>query len=74
VQIIELNSSSYLGYELKHTALHKVQRYDEAFEAFSIMFSKLDHGPDAQGQGKSHIPDVNWKVINPFSRAASAIH
>ncbi|KAG2151591.1 uncharacterized protein EDB93DRAFT_1249232 [Suillus bovinus] len=42
-KVIELNPSSYLGYEIKHVALHKAQRYGEAIEAFTIMFSKLDH-------------------------------
>jgi hypothetical protein len=59
VQVIELNPSSYLGYEVKHPALHKVQRYDEAIEAFNIMFSKLDQDPDAQRQSKSHITDMS---------------
>ncbi|KAG2346916.1 WD40 repeat-like protein [Suillus weaverae] len=44
--VIELNPSSYRGYELKHAALHGAQRYDEAIEAFHIMLSKLDDAPD----------------------------
>ncbi|KAG2346897.1 hypothetical protein BDR05DRAFT_756686, partial [Suillus weaverae] len=40
-KVIELNPSSYLGYDLKHTALHGAQRYDEAIQAFQIMMSKL---------------------------------
>ncbi|KAG2360568.1 hypothetical protein BDR07DRAFT_1412015 [Suillus spraguei] len=58
-KVIELNPSSYLGYEVKHVALHKAQRYDEAIETFSIMFSKLDHDPDAQRQSKLRITNVS---------------
>ncbi|KAG2148638.1 WD40-repeat-containing domain protein [Suillus bovinus] len=47
-KVIELNPSSHLGYELKHAALRKAQRYDDAFEAFTIMLSKLDDAPDQQ--------------------------
>jgi hypothetical protein len=58
VQVIELNPSSYVGYELKYTALHGALRYDEAFEAFKIMQSKLDDDPDAHMQSgiqNSHV-------------------
>ncbi|KAG2346437.1 hypothetical protein BDR05DRAFT_945992 [Suillus weaverae] len=65
-KVIELNPSSYLGYEVKHAALHKAQRYDEATEAFNIMFSKLDHGPDAQRQSKPHITDVSTISLTRF--------
>ncbi|KAG2346373.1 hypothetical protein BDR05DRAFT_997367 [Suillus weaverae] len=34
-KVIELDPSSYLGYELKHAALHKAGRYDEAIENLS---------------------------------------
>ncbi|KAG1890608.1 uncharacterized protein F5891DRAFT_986917 [Suillus fuscotomentosus] len=47
-KVIELNPSSYLGYELKHAALHGSQRYEDAFKAFTIMLSKLDDAPDPQ--------------------------
>jgi hypothetical protein len=47
-QVIELNLSSYLGYQLKHTVLHGVCRYDEAIEVFKSMLSKLDKAPDTQ--------------------------
>ncbi|KAG2357258.1 hypothetical protein BDR07DRAFT_1612605 [Suillus spraguei] len=46
--VIELNPSSYRGYELKHAALHGAKRYDEAIETFHIMLSKLDNAPDPQ--------------------------
>ncbi|KAG1741698.1 hypothetical protein EDB19DRAFT_1972429 [Suillus lakei] len=44
--VIELNPSSYLGYNLKHAALHGAQRYDQVVQAFRIMFSKLDNASD----------------------------
>ncbi|KIK46471.1 hypothetical protein CY34DRAFT_800323 [Suillus luteus UH-Slu-Lm8-n1] len=40
--VIELNPSSYLGYELKQGALHSAGRFDEAVEVFNIMLSKLN--------------------------------
>ncbi|KAG1743655.1 uncharacterized protein EDB91DRAFT_1200564, partial [Suillus paluster] len=50
----ELNSSSYLGYKLKHAALHGSQRYDEAIEAFKTMLLKLDDAPDVQTRKLRH--------------------
>ncbi|KAG1768783.1 hypothetical protein EDD22DRAFT_967192 [Suillus occidentalis] len=47
-KVIELDSSSYLGYQLKHAALHGAHRYDEAIEAFNIMLSKLENTPDTE--------------------------
>ncbi|KAG2345354.1 hypothetical protein BDR05DRAFT_133832 [Suillus weaverae] len=47
-KVIELNPSSYLGYHLKHAALHGSQRYDEAIDAFEMMLFMLDHAPDPQ--------------------------
>ncbi|KAG0693793.1 hypothetical protein DFH29DRAFT_1073143 [Suillus ampliporus] len=47
---IELNPSSYLGYQSKRTALHGAHRYDEATEAFQIMLSKLEHSSSMQIQ------------------------
>ncbi|KAG2089251.1 uncharacterized protein F5147DRAFT_764608 [Suillus discolor] len=47
-KVIELDPSSYQGYELKHAALRGAQRYDDALEAFTIMLSKLDDAPDPQ--------------------------
>ncbi|KAG2341345.1 WD40 repeat-like protein [Suillus weaverae] len=49
-KVIELNPSSYLGYELQHAALHGAQRYDSAYESFKIMLNKLDNTTDAQMQ------------------------
>jgi hypothetical protein len=50
-QVIELNPSSYLGYELKYAILHAIEHYDEAFEAINIMLSKSD-ATHARVQGK----------------------
>ncbi|KAG2152802.1 hypothetical protein DEU56DRAFT_977193 [Suillus clintonianus] len=47
-KVIILNPSSYLGYQLKHAALHGAHRYDEAIETFDIMLSKLDNAPEMQ--------------------------
>ncbi|KAG2151687.1 uncharacterized protein EDB93DRAFT_270055 [Suillus bovinus] len=44
----KLNPSSYVGYELKLAALRGAQRYDDAFEAFTIMLSKLDDPLDPE--------------------------
>ncbi|KAG2345954.1 hypothetical protein BDR05DRAFT_97821 [Suillus weaverae] len=47
-KVIELNSLSYLGYNLKHAALHGARRYDEAIQTFQTMLSRLDKSPDIQ--------------------------
>ncbi|KAG1766605.1 hypothetical protein EV702DRAFT_1282874 [Suillus placidus] len=47
-KVIELDSLSYLGYNLKHAALHGARRYDEAIETFQTMLLKLDNAPDIQ--------------------------
>jgi tetratricopeptide (TPR) repeat protein len=49
-KVIELNPSSYLGYNLKHTALHGAKRYDEAIQTFKIVMSKLDDAIDVSAQ------------------------
>ena len=54
-KVIELDSFSFLGYNLKHAALHGAQRYDEAIQAFQMMLSKLDDAPDIQTRGKRLI-------------------
>lgn len=52
-QAIELNPSSYAGYQVKHAALRGLQRYDEAIETFGIMLSKLDDASEVQIRGKT---------------------
>lgn len=54
-KVIALDSRSYLGYQLKHAALHGAQRYDEAIEAFQVMLSKLDSTPNTQVRGEVQI-------------------
>ncbi|KIK39172.1 hypothetical protein CY34DRAFT_808550, partial [Suillus luteus UH-Slu-Lm8-n1] len=49
-KVIEIDSSSYVGYNLKHAALHGARRYDEAIQTFQTMLSKLDDAPDIQTQ------------------------
>ncbi|KAG2153443.1 uncharacterized protein EDB93DRAFT_1248716 [Suillus bovinus] len=49
-KVIELDPSSYFGYQLKHAVLHGAHRYDEAIEVFKIMFSKLENTPVSQTQ------------------------
>ena len=51
-QLIELDPSSYRGYEGKHTALHGMGRHREALEAFRTMLSKLEKSSDPQIRGK----------------------
>ncbi|KIK34689.1 hypothetical protein CY34DRAFT_812772 [Suillus luteus UH-Slu-Lm8-n1] len=46
-KVIELNPSSHVGYEVKHTALRGARRYDEAIPVFEIMLSKLNTVPEA---------------------------
>jgi len=54
-KVTELNSSSHVGYGLKHAALHGARRYDEAIKAFECMLSKLDDSHDAEMRGKLKI-------------------
>ncbi|KAG0709247.1 hypothetical protein DFH29DRAFT_1074967 [Suillus ampliporus] len=70
-KVIELDPSSYRGYELKHAALHGAKRYGEAIEAFKIMLSKLDDTSDARIQklrqqyvSPSEVEDAIKKVID----------
>ena len=51
--MIELEPTSYKGYERKHAALHGAKRYGEAFEAFKMMLSKVEESPDPQVRGGS---------------------
>ncbi|KAG1800188.1 uncharacterized protein HD556DRAFT_1439046 [Suillus plorans] len=58
-KVIELDPSSYLGYEMKHVALYEAQHYSEAIDAFEMMLSKLDC-------------ELRWQYISP-SEAKDAI-
>ncbi|KAG2357621.1 heterokaryon incompatibility protein-domain-containing protein [Suillus spraguei] len=65
-KVIELNPSSYIGYQLKHAVLHGAHRYDEAIEAFKSMLVKLENASHMQTQ------KLRQQYINP-SEAAVAI-
>ncbi|KAG1739462.1 uncharacterized protein EDB91DRAFT_386645 [Suillus paluster] len=65
-KVVELDPSSYRGYELKHAALRGVQRYDDAIEAFKVMLFKLDDAPYAQ------VQKLRRKYVSP-SEAEDAI-
>ncbi|KIK45230.1 hypothetical protein CY34DRAFT_801852 [Suillus luteus UH-Slu-Lm8-n1] len=65
-KVIELNPSSYIGYQLKSEAFHGARRYDEAIEAFEIMLSKLDNAPEIQ------IRNLRKQYLSPHE-AESAI-
>ncbi|KAG2358617.1 WD40-repeat-containing domain protein, partial [Suillus spraguei] len=65
-KVIELDPSSHIGFQLTHAALHGLQRYDEAIDAFTIMLSKLDHAPEAK------VRDLRQQYIHP-SRVGDAI-
>ncbi|KAI9571641.1 hypothetical protein HD554DRAFT_2168897 [Boletus coccyginus] len=56
-EVIELDPSSHRGYEGKHTAFHGMGRYDEAFETFRTMLSKLEQSPNLQirGLGNNYV-------------------
>jgi len=51
-QDIELDPSSHTGYERKHAVLHAMGRYGEAFEAFTVMLSRLELSPDSHTRSK----------------------
>jgi hypothetical protein len=71
-QVIELNPSSYFGYQLKHVVLHGARRYDEAIEAFKIMFSKLEKSPNTQTQSTSSNSSP-FNIFDSLSRLAPTI-
>ncbi|KAG2359527.1 hypothetical protein BDR07DRAFT_1336714 [Suillus spraguei] len=58
-KVIELDASSYIGYQLKHAVLHGAHRYDEAIEAFKSMLFKLENAPDTQTR------KLRQQYINP---------
>ncbi|KIK45249.1 hypothetical protein CY34DRAFT_801873 [Suillus luteus UH-Slu-Lm8-n1] len=70
-KVIELNPSSYLGYKLKHAALHEAQRYNDAIEPFKIMLSKLDDASDSQTRqlrqqylGLSEVENAIQRIVH----------
>ncbi|KAG0702300.1 hypothetical protein DFH29DRAFT_1079532 [Suillus ampliporus] len=70
-KVIELNPSSYVGYQAKHVALYGAQRYDEAIVAFQMMLAQLDSAHDMEIRklreqyiGPSEAEGVIRKVID----------
>ncbi|KAG2365623.1 hypothetical protein BDR07DRAFT_624150 [Suillus spraguei] len=57
---IELNPSSYVGYQSKHAVLHGARRYDEAIDAFNIMLSTLENALDTQ------IQNLRQQYVTPL--------
>jgi hypothetical protein len=51
IQIIELDPSSYKGYERKHAALHGMGCHGKAFKEFETMLSKLEQSADPHIRG-----------------------
>ena len=54
-QAIRMDSLSPWGYKRRHAALHGLQRYDEAVEAFSRMLSLIEESPDPDACRKYHF-------------------
>ena len=50
--MIELDPSSYRGYECRHAALHGAGRHDEAVAAFDVMLLKLQESPNPRVRGE----------------------
>ncbi|KAG8214228.1 hypothetical protein J3R82DRAFT_11026 [Butyriboletus roseoflavus] len=44
-EIINLDESSFRGYEVRHAALHGARRHAEAVEAFRTMLEKIEQSP-----------------------------
>ncbi|KAG1823960.1 WD40-repeat-containing domain protein [Suillus subaureus] len=71
-KVIELNPSSYIGYELKYAALRGVRHYDNALEAFKILLSKLDDALDPQIRQLRHQYISLSELENAIRRAIRA--
>ncbi|KAG6377280.1 hypothetical protein JVT61DRAFT_15065 [Boletus reticuloceps] len=68
---IKADSSSPWGYERRHAALHGLQRYDEAINAFSCMVSLLESSldQDVRQLGKKFVsPSRSDTIINDIIR------
>jgi hypothetical protein len=52
-QAINLNPSSYRGYQLEHGVLHGAHCYGESIAVFKIMFSKLENAPNTHIRSES---------------------
>ncbi|KAF8439821.1 hypothetical protein L210DRAFT_2180819 [Boletus edulis BED1] len=68
-EVIRLDPSSPWGYEVKHAALHKARKYEDAINAFEAMLSKMAQSPDPdiQQRGDQYIsPSTTRAVIRRF--------
>ncbi|KAF8557544.1 hypothetical protein OG21DRAFT_1482211, partial [Imleria badia] len=56
-EAIEADSQSPWGYERRHAALHGLQRYNEAMDAFALMLSVIDKSvdPEIHQLGKKYV-------------------
>ena len=59
-QVIELDPLSPWGYERKHAALHKAGDYQNAFEAFKVMCSRIL---------KSSDPEIRGEAVHTISKS-----
>ncbi|KAG2363718.1 hypothetical protein BDR07DRAFT_1403379, partial [Suillus spraguei] len=74
-KVIELNPSSYIGYQLKHAVLHGAHRYDEAIEASNSCSSNLRQqyiNPSEaevaiQETIKAQLNDVPHRLLDTFT-------
>ena len=62
VQAIEVDSLSPWGFEKRHAALHGLQRYDEAIEAFSRMLCLIEEATDLDTRRQFHF--TNLKIAS----------
>jgi tetratricopeptide (TPR) repeat protein len=65
-EVIKLNPSSHVGYEIKHAALHGAQRFDDAIKAFQMMIVNLNRAANA------HIRKLRKEYLS-LSEAEGAV-
>ncbi|KAF8552374.1 hypothetical protein OG21DRAFT_1443645, partial [Imleria badia] len=73
---IEADSQSPWGYERRHAALHGLQRYNEAMDAFTLMLSVVDKSvdPDIHQLGTKYVsPSRSEATIDEVVRGVSEI-
>ncbi|KAG8216979.1 hypothetical protein J3R82DRAFT_7285 [Butyriboletus roseoflavus] len=70
-EAVEADPTSPWGYERRHAALHGLQRYDEAVDAFTRMFSLVEESldPDIRQLGHEYIsPSRSETMIDSVIR------
>ena len=55
MQVIKLDPASLDGYERRYVALHALQRYHEAVDAFTHMFSLLEQSSNPDVHRECHF-------------------